>query len=358
MPVVVGAARVLAAWHGERMEVRQVHPADEAGLAAWHAVLHAVERDTWPDRTGFNLREVRAFANHRGRDRRFVHLAAGADGGPVIGVGVMELPLRDNVHSAQVTVAVHPEHRRRGAGRAVVERMARLAAAGSRRSLNAIVDVPVAVVDSHPAAPFARSVGFVATMPGNSRYLAVPLDADKKGELQRIVSTARDAADYRTFTFTTPWPEEYLEDHCELARRMSTDEPAGDGEREEEVWDAQRIHEGDALEKARGVWKLAAVAQHVGSGRLVAFSELVLSPDAPAEAWQMATLVHPDHRGHRLGLATKLANVEALADAAPSVRRIVTGNAAENAPMIAVNDMMGFEIAGAGWFWQKEVRPA
>ena len=36
------------------------------------------------------------------------------------------------------------------------------------------------------------------------------------------------------------------------------------------------------------------------------------------------------------------------------MRRIVTGNAAENAPMIAVNDMMGFEIAGAGWFWQKD----
>ena len=47
------------------MEVWQLDPADEEGLAAWHAVLHAVERDTWPDRTGFSLREVRAFANHR-----------------------------------------------------------------------------------------------------------------------------------------------------------------------------------------------------------------------------------------------------------------------------------------------------
>ena len=53
----------------------------------------------------------------------------------------------------------------------------------------------------------------------------------------------------------------------------------------------------------------------------------------------------------------KLANVEALAAAAPSVRRIVTGNAAVNTPMIAVNDMMGFEIAGAGWFWQKDCGP-
>ncbi len=337
------------------MEVWQLDPADEAVLAAWHAVLYAVERDTWPDRTGFNLREVRAFAEHRGRYRRFVQLAAGEDDGTVIGVGVMELPLRDNLHSAEVTVGVHPAHRRRGAGRAIVERMEALAAAEGRRSLNAIVDVPVASAGRHPGEAFAPRVGFVATMPGNSRYLAVPLDDDLVRELHRVVATARGAADYRVFTFTTPWPEEYLEDHCELARRMSTDEPAGDGEREEEVWDAVRIREGDELLAARGVWKLAAVAQHVGSGRLVAFSELLLSPDAPREAWQMATLVHPSHRGHRLGLAVKLANVEALGAAAPSVRRILTGNAAENTPMIAVNDMMGFEIAGAGWFWQKAV---
>ncbi len=340
------------------MQVWQLDPADEEGLAAWHAVLHAVERDTWPDRTGFNLREVRAFANHRGSFRRFVQLAAGEGDGTVIGVGVMELPLRDNLHSAEVTVGVHPAHRRRGAGRAIVGRMEAVAAGEGRRSLNAIVDVPVASAGRHPGEAFARRVGFEATMPGNSRYLAVPLDDDLVRELHHVVESARGAADYRVFTFTTPWPEDYLEDHCELARRMSTDEPAGDGEREEEVWDATRIREGDELLAARGVWKLAAVAEHVGSGRLVAFSELLLSPDAPREAWQMATLVHPTHRGHRLGLAVKLANAEALNAAAPSVRRIVTGNAAENTPMIAVNDMMGFEIAGAGWFWQKAVAGA
>ncbi len=121
----------------------------------------------------------------------------------------------------------------------------------------------------------------------------------------------RDAAAYQCSTFTTPWPEEFLSDHCELLRRMSTDEPAGDGDKEEEVWDGPRIREYDQLLEERGVWKLAAVARHVDSGHLVAFSELLFSPDAPTEAWQLATLVHPEHRGHRLGLAVKLANVDA-----------------------------------------------
>ncbi len=335
----------------------QLDPADEDTLVAWHAVLEAVEREAWPDRTGFSMRDVRAFAAHRGTYRRFVQLGVREPGGPVIGFGVMEVPLRDNLHSAEVTVGVHPGHRRKGAGSAIVTRMTELAAADGRRVLNSIVDVPVARTATHPGAPFARHVGFVATLPGNSRYLALPVEDGRMDELRREVAAARDASDYRTFTFTTPWPAEFAEDQCELARRMSTDEPPGDAEHEEEMWDEARIREGDALLAARGAWKLAAVAQHLGTGRLVAFSELLLSPDAPEESWQMATLVHPAHRGHRLGLAVKLANVEALATAAPSVRRIVTGNAAVNAPMIAVNDMMGFEVVGAGWYWQKEVGP-
>ncbi len=339
------------------MEVRQIDPADEDALAEWHGVLHAVERDLWPDRSGFSLRDIRAFARHRGNYRRFDLLAAvHVPGGPVLGVGMMEVPLRDNLHSVEVTVAVHPEHRRRGAGTAIVERMAALAAADRRGALNAIVDVPLAIAATHPGAPFARHVGFVATLPGNLRSLTVPMPPARIEELRGVVGGARDADDYRCITFTTPWPEEFLDDHCELLRRMSTDEPAGDGDKEEEVWDEDRIREYDEVLADRGVWKLAAVAQHVSTGHLVAFSELLLSPEAPTEAWQLATLVHPTHRGHRLGLAVKLANVEALADAAPSVRRIVTGNAAVNAPMIAVNDLMGFEIAGAGWFWQKDLR--
>ena len=158
-------------------------------------------------------------------------------------------------------------------------------------------------------------------------------------------------------TFTTPWPEEFLEDHCELLRRMSTDEPAGDGDKEEEVWDEQRIREYDEVLADRGVWKLAAVARHVGSGHLVAFTELLLSPEAPTEAWQTGHPRAPGPPGPPPGPGREAGQSSTRwRTLAPSVRRIVTGNAAVNAPMIAVNDLMGFEIVGAGWFWQKDLR--
>jgi GNAT superfamily N-acetyltransferase len=337
------------------VEVHEVGPGDDDVFARCFEVWHLVEHELWPDRAGFSERDFRAFHAHAGTSRRFMLLAARDEGGTVLGTGTMEFPLRDNLHSAEVMVMVHPDHRRRHVGSALVERMAAVGRAQGRRVLNSLVDVPVAAAPTHPSAAFARQVGFLATLSGNSRYLALPLDAGRLDELRATVRGARNAADYRTFAFPTPWPEAYLEDQCELYRRMSTDEPAGDGGKEEEVWDRARVVESDELLAARGVWKLAAVAEHIPSGRLVAVSELLVDPDVPAEAWQLETLVLPAHRGSRLGLAVKLANLDALAGAAPAVRRITTGNAAVNDPMIAVNDMMGFSVAGAGHFWQKNL---
>ena len=136
---------------------------------------------------------------------------------------------------------------------------------------------------------------------------------------------------------------------------MSTDEPHGDEGHEEEIWDAERVSENDALRAARGARHLIAVAQHVASGRLVACTELCIGAESPGQAFQMLTVVDPEHRGHRLGLAIKLANLDLLGEHAADVRLVVTGNASVNAPMIAVNEMMGFEVASEGNFWQKDL---
>jgi len=103
---------------------------------------------------------------------------------------------------------------------------------------------------------------------------------------------------------------------------------------------------------------LTTVAQHIESGRLVAYTRLAIAERRPTEAWQWATVVLAEHRGHRLGLAVKLANLDHLAEVMPTATRVLTSNAAVNAPMIAVNDVMGFEIDAVGAFWQKTLDPS
>jgi GNAT superfamily N-acetyltransferase len=337
------------------VEAYRVDPSDDDALEEWAAVLRASDKDLWPELTGFTLPDIRAFARLRGASKRFELLAAREPRGPMLGVGMMELPMADNVHSAEVTLAVHPASRRRGVGTALVEAMTELGRADGRLVLNSIVDVPLERAADHASLFFAPKVGFEAMLAGNTRHLALPVDAARLEELHGEVVRARDAAAYRVLTFEAPWPAAYLGDQCALFQCMSTDEPHGDGGHEAEMWDADRVRENDALRAARGARFLIAAAEHRPSGRLVACTELSLAAGSPAQAWQMLTVVRPDHRGHRLGLAVKLANLDALARRAPAVRVIVTGNAAVNGPMIAVNDMMGFEVAGEGNFWQRRL---
>lgn len=337
------------------MEVRRIDPADDDALAEFAAVFVASDAEEWPGLSVFTLPDFRAFARFKGKSRRWELLVAHDRGGQAVGAGLMEFPLLENPHSTEIMLAVHPDHRRRGAGAAVVEKMVERAAADGRRSLNSIVDVPLALLAGHPSRPFAHKMGFEPTLSGNLRQLRVPMEEPRRHDLRAVVAGAPDAANYRTLAFETPWPAEFLDDECNLLRVMSTDEPAGDGERQAETWDEERLRENDELIAARGTYKLAAVAQHVPSGQLVAMTELLLAHDTPAQAWQMITVVHPDHRGHRLGLAVKLANLDLLAERAPEVRMVQTGNASVNGPMIAVNEMMGFEVASEGAFWQKHL---
>jgi GNAT superfamily N-acetyltransferase len=337
------------------VEVRLIHPDDEDALAECAAVLVASDKDMWPDMDGYGFHDLRAFAGFRGTSRRWEVLAAAEPGGPVLGMGLMEFPLLENRHSTEIIVAVHPDHRRRGVGTAVVGAMEERATSDGRRTLNTTVDVPRPPAGEHASGPFARKLGFVSTLSGNMRLLRLPVEGDRIARLRRVVADARDASDYRTLTWENPWPPEFVDDLCTLMRVMSTDEPAGDGERQAETWDEHRLRENEELDAAREVRSLAAVAQHIPSGRLVAMTELLIADRTPAQSWQMITVVDPGHRGHRLGLAIKLANLDLLAETAPGVRMVVTGNASVNAPMIAVNDMLGFEIFTEGAFWQKHL---
>jgi RimJ/RimL family protein N-acetyltransferase len=74
---------------------------------------------------------------------------------------------------------------------------------------------------------------------------------------------------------------------------------------------------------------------------LVGYTELVLVPD-DRDAHQAETLVHPAHRGHRLGMALKRANLDTLRTDAPDRRRVHTHVAPDNAAMNAVNHALGF----------------
>lgn len=68
---------------------------------------------------------------------------------------------------------------------------------------------------------------------------------------------------------------------------------------------------------------------------------------------QGATLVLKEHRGHRLGMLVKIANLEQIAVASPESRVVYASNAEENHHMLAVNVAAGFRPTGYEGMWKK-----
>ncbi len=77
---------------------------------------------------------------------------------------------------------------------------------------------------------------------------------------------------------------------------------------------------------------------------MAAVTAVEADPDIPEWGHQLITAVVRKHRGHRLGLLVKTAMLDWLAEAEPSIGRIVTGNAAINRWMIAINEELGYEL--------------
>lgn len=110
----------------------------------------------------------------------------------------------------------------------------------------------------------------------------------------------------------------------------------------EEFWDAARVRSDEDDMRESGRLMQVVVARHA-SGELAGHTQLVF-PDHPDDVYQWDTLVLRDHRGHGLGMSLKVEAMRASADLLAARRRILTYNAETNAPMIAVNERLGFRL--------------
>lgn len=80
---------------------------------------------------------------------------------------------------------------------------------------------------------------------------------------------------------------------------------------------------------------------------------MIRSNRTDVEQW--GTIVRGEHRGHRLGLAIKAANLQYLAEVCPGARRIDTINAEVNDAMISVNETLGFRALAVHPMWYRKV---
>ena len=279
-----------------------------------------------------------AWATHsEGRtDMRSVLLGA-FEGDTMWGAGQVDFPVHDNPHLTFAEFFVHPDRQRRGIGRALVEAGWQQMCAAGRRTMTVEVFAP----PEQPSAGLrcAQALGFTEAITDVMKVV------DLKGTEASWVGLATDAArhhaGYQLLTWHDLVPPELVPGYCVLNEAFVDEAPMGDLDVEAERWDPQRVREQEARNARSGRHVVATFALDA-DGTVVGATEVMVNENVRWRGMQSGTLVLPGHRGHRLGLAMKLANHAAVRERWPEVEVLFTGNAGVNAPMNAVNERLGY----------------
>lgn len=329
------------------LTLREVSLADAALVEEWHGVYARADRYDRETATPWTLPEVRAaMANPDPGEDRVV--LAGLVAGRVVAAGWAEWPTLDNPELALVQAYVDPPARRRGYGSAMLAALEERSRERSRTVMLAEVRWGYELGtdgEGSPGAAFARARGYGLALGEVQSRLALPVAADL---LDRLAAEAdAHTGGYTLRGFTGPVPDDLLEAYAALDSAVDTEAPTGDLAIEPTKPDRGVVRaQNDRLTAQRRTRCATFAFPADGSGDPAAYTEILVAGHEPGRAYQWGTLVRREHRGHRLGLAVKAANLRQLHREFPDLTEVVTWNAEDNAHMIGINRALGFVPVG------------
>jgi GNAT superfamily N-acetyltransferase len=248
--------------------------------------------------------------------------------------------LLDNVDKAAFHLNVDVPERHRGIGRALAERVEQTAKDDGRSLLMTGANLPFDDREGHAYRRFAEACGYQLSDFEVVRHLPLPVPDE---QIQEWIDEATPHhSGYSIETFVGAVPDHLVASLCVLLGQLAVDAPTGLVDFEEEDVTPQRYAEMVSTTDAMGRARYETVAL-TPDRQVVAQSTLAVSLESSTTVFQWATFVHREHRGHRLGLATKAVNLRAVQAARGDLTLLTTENGESNRYMVSINERMGFQ---------------
>jgi len=318
--------------------IRAVDPDDDADMDGFQDVYAAAERAEDPTAPLYSREDAVSMLASTSRGYFWDGYGAFLEG-RMVGESMITGGLRDTLGTARVFVWVAPDVTRRGIGTRLVRHAEEQLRGRGRRVAQA--QARIGVDRANGNRQFAERMGYLLANTEVERRLRLPADL---ALLDRLAAEAGPHhRDYTIRLEVGPVPDELAASYVALKNLIDTEMPSGDLEVEvgHDTVDEVRTQDREMAEAGRR--RVAAYALD-GDGQVVGYAVAAVSNADFDHVDQWGTLVHPAHRGHRLGMAVKCAQVRAISTKFPHKHLITTTNAETNAPMVAINEAIGFEV--------------
>jgi RimJ/RimL family protein N-acetyltransferase len=322
------------------MHIRPLDLTNDDEVHAYYVAMHAAATAENPDRPVWTEQVMIGHLREPTKDMLVEPWAVfdDSESSTLLGGGLVFFPQLDNLDKAYCGVEIAPQHQRRGAGGAIVEHLIERSKAHGRTTILLESQFAFERREDHGYRRFAERHGFRLASVEICRRMPLPVPEE---QIQAwIDEAAPHHTDYRIETFEEI-PDDLLPSVCYVVNQLALDAPTGDIEFEAEQITPEIRREFDARFKKSGGSKLETVAIDT-SGQAVAVTTIGIMDEEDDKVHQWATIVNREHRGHRLGLAVKAANLRAVQRAYPERTVVYTTNSEHNDNMVAINEKMGF----------------
>jgi GNAT superfamily N-acetyltransferase len=330
------------------LEIRDVDLSDEGQLRQWYDVWRAAQSHRRADLIPSWAASGRALSTSP--PGFALQLFGAFDGDTQMGACLVNLPLDDNPTVVYADVMTHPDHRRRGVGTAVLAELERRAEAAGRSRV--LTEVYCTAGRETGDVTFAEARGYREANREGVKAVDLAVSEPTWSALEGQVGEA--LGDYRVVGWRDRCPDEYVESFGAAQSRVMSLIPQGDLDLEDRDWTVERVRAAEQRRVQIGLATFESVAL-TPDDAVVGLTGVRVSRHDPRTAHIGVTMVLPEHRGHRLGLATKLHSHRALRAEFPDCGLVTTSNAEVNAHMNAINEAIGYRLVETLVEYQKHL---
>lgn len=320
---------------------------DTRAVAGAVAVLDAANTVDTPHMLSPTASAFEARIRHGWDDDPPLAAVARDDTGRVVGVLQVWLSHWDNTHTGSVDVIVDPLRRRQGIGRELFDAgVDRVRADGRSLVLSSCYDGTAGV-------EFLKAMGLDRALEEVLRRQDLTA-LDWSGIDREYAEAEPYATGYELLRLPGTTPDDLIANVVQMTEAIN-DAPIGDLAIEDEVFTPERVRAFEAAQVARKRRMYRVVARERATGVFAGHTVVAVENERPWQSWQYDTSVLRSHRGHRLGLLLKVDMLRWLRTEEPQIRMLDTDNAASNAHMIRINELLGYRVMGKAIEWQRHI---